>query len=67
MLYGSASEGWGSECQITELHNAATEAKRNYENLAKVNPPQPVCQADCCKIEHLQRASMDQHAFGCWE
>ena len=36
MLYGSAKEGWGSECQITELHNAATEAKRNYENLAKV-------------------------------
>jgi len=39
MLYGSAKEGWGSECQITELHNAATEAKRNYESLAKVCLP----------------------------
>ena len=36
MLHGSAKADWGTEADIDQLHNSATIAKRNIDNISKV-------------------------------
>ena len=37
LLFGAAKDEWATEADIDELHNAATAAKHNIDNLSKVS------------------------------